>query len=104
MEYPTFQAWKNECVRYSKEEGLTVDDMWDKDDPYDLVEVAQESYENGDTPADFINEIFGEDLARLEHDGHQYNESIQHNNFDDDADEDDVDFDGQEDDGDFDDD
>jgi len=61
----TFAEWKTACIQEVRDHGLSFDDLWDDDDPYELFEVAEPMFKNGVSPAEFIEEVFEEDLAHL---------------------------------------
>jgi hypothetical protein len=61
---PTFDEWKEACIKKSEELGLTVGDMWEEGDPYDLFNEAERYFKDGADPVIFLEEIFEEDLAR----------------------------------------
>jgi hypothetical protein len=73
----SLEAWKLGCVAAVLHHSLPVDDIWAKDDPYDLAVAAEEAFGAGRSPMSFIEEIFEEDLARAQHDAQQAEESMQ---------------------------
>ena len=65
----SFAEWKAQASAYTKEhEYLGFDDILDEDDPYDLKDAMQAAFDKGDSPEDFIEEAFGEDIASHEND------------------------------------
>ena len=74
----TYEEWK-EAVAQCADKLLSLTDLWSEDDPYDLFEVAQESYDNGQTPEAFIRWIFEEDLASKAYHSYLTKESLKSN-------------------------
>lgn len=74
----TYEAWKLGCVAAVIDVGLSVDDLWDKDDPYDLFSAADAAYKAKSSPMSFIEGIFAEDLARHAYDDHLAEEAMQY--------------------------
>jgi hypothetical protein len=70
--------WKAACVLAVDALELSVGDLWDEGDPYDLIPSARAAFAEGQSPQGFIEETFAEDLARAEHDEHLYEESLQY--------------------------
>lgn len=74
--YETIEAWKDACVTASVELGLAVEDMWTNGDPYDMYDAAADAFAEGVEPRTFIQEIFEEDLADMEHQEQQFCDSL----------------------------
>lgn len=72
----TFDDWKEQCERVVEELELGFDDLWEEDDPYDLLESAEAKWETT-TPHDFIHEMFDEDIAKRAHDEELFRESLE---------------------------
>lgn len=77
MPKKSFSKWQARCVEVSEDLGLAVGDMWDEADPYELHKLAREAYENGRTEISFIEEVFDEDLARMEGDDADFEASME---------------------------
>jgi hypothetical protein len=76
----TFQEWQKECAKIAKRlVGIT--DLLDEDDPYDLAQSMDDAYPDQD-PEEFVREVFGDDLARQEHDAQLYEESLEYEDED----------------------
>jgi hypothetical protein len=56
------KAWKKQVARLASDLA-GVDDILAEDDPYDLAEVMQDSYDEDLTPEDFVQEHFADDIA-----------------------------------------
>lgn len=69
--------WKAACVQASINLELAVEDMWAKDDPYEMHEMAYEAMAEGVDPSTFIHEIFEEDLARQEGDCQEQDDAME---------------------------
>lgn len=90
--FETIEAWKAACVAASVDLGLSVEDMWADGDNYEMFDHVIEAFESGVEPLTFIQEIFEEDLADMEHEEHQFADSLDHEgddagNFFDDGDD-----------------
>jgi len=62
-----FELWYVECSDYLKEV-LGIPDMLDANDPYELRDVAVDAFHSKQTPKEFIDEIFGDEIASQEND------------------------------------
>jgi len=81
----TYDEWKAEAERFADEIGLLLESIWADSDPYDLFEAAQAAFDNGQTPREFINEIFEDDIARQAYDDHLFDESLRSQESDDES-------------------
>jgi hypothetical protein len=61
----TFETWKKRAQEHADEVVPGLEPLWTEDDPYELFEVATVAYSMGQDPKAFIEEMFGEDLARM---------------------------------------
>lgn len=75
-EVQEFYEWKQRCVEVSKNLGLSLEDMWDESDPYDLKALLHDAWTTRQSAEDFIREAFAEDLARLEGDEADFETSL----------------------------
>lgn len=72
----SFEEWQQVAAAYAETElGL---DIWATDDPYELGGVAADAFNDGQSPEDFINEVFAEDFARQAHDADLHRESLEY--------------------------
>jgi hypothetical protein len=69
-----FDLWKRECSDYLMKE-LSIPDLLAEDDPYDAKVSMQAAFDRGETPKAFIDDMFGEDMARRDYDSEQAAES-----------------------------
>jgi hypothetical protein len=66
-----FEVWKTKAALYAKTHpALCLDDILAPDDPYDLAEAMPAAFEAGQSPKDFIEEVFEEDITSREYDEH----------------------------------
>lgn len=72
----TFEQWQKKCSEHT-EHNLGISDLLAPDDPYDVAALMQPAYAAGKSPAEFIEEVFAEDFARLEADEDDWAMSIQ---------------------------
>jgi hypothetical protein len=74
-----FEVWKTKAALYAKTHpALCLDDILAPDDPYDLAEAMPAAFEAGQSPKDFIEEVFEEDITSREYDEHLANEAYEH--------------------------
>lgn len=71
----TFEEWKAKAAAHALEI-LEIDECFDEADSYDLAKLAVEAFKAGTSPGDFIEDVFGEDIARREYDDHLLEESL----------------------------
>jgi hypothetical protein len=71
-----FADWKLRCVKHSRRL-LSIADLWDADDPYDLAETAVAAFATQVPPRAFVESAFAEDLARNEYDSQQASQAIE---------------------------
>lgn len=81
----TLDEWKAEAEKLADGLGLLLEPIWAADDPYELVESAQAYFANGQTPKEFIYEMFEDDIARQAYDEHLINESLRSQEPDDES-------------------
>lgn len=62
-----FEAWKKRASAYA-ERHLSISDLWDAGDPYDLADLAGASFATGVTPTAFVRDVFAEDFASQAYD------------------------------------
>lgn len=75
----SFEAWKAQAALYAaNHEALHVDDILAEDDPYDLADVMPAAIAAGTSPEDFIEDVFGEDIARSARNDQQAAEAYEH--------------------------
>jgi len=74
--YETIEAWKAACVVVSVDLGLAVEDMWADGDNYEMFDLATEAFAEGVEPRTFIQEVFEEDLADMDHQEQQFCDSL----------------------------
>lgn len=72
-----FSKWKESAQKVATSLGLPGD-LWDKADSYDLIEAARCAFAKEQTPREFIEEMFADDLASMEHDNLLFNESLEY--------------------------
>jgi hypothetical protein len=73
----SLEDWKGKCSKFI-EEHLCIADLWEDSDPYEISECWPEAFEKGQTPEEFIREIFEEDFARQEYDDYLRDEALAH--------------------------
>lgn len=72
-----FEVWKHEAQTVATElfDG-NLGDIWGPGDDYDLVDEAAAAFARGTTAAAFIEKAFEEDLARMDGDEAEYEDSL----------------------------
>ena len=74
-----FGVWKAKAALYAKTHpALCLDDILAPDDPYELAEAMPAAFETGQSPEEFIEEVFDEDITSREYDEHLANEAYEH--------------------------
>ena len=74
-----FGVWKTKAALFAKTHpALRLDDILAPDDPYELAEAMPAAFAAGQTPEDFIEEVFEEDITSREYDEHLANEAYEH--------------------------
>lgn len=63
----TKSEWLAEVTRLAKD-GLGIDLELDNDDPYDVLNYADDQFPEGVTPKAFFRDVFADELASQEHD------------------------------------
>lgn len=72
----TFKQWKTAVVQVSKRLGCP-DDLWGKDDPYELAEIAKPAFKAGQSARAFVEEMFADDIASRAHDAAMEAEALE---------------------------
>lgn len=72
-----FAAWKEKARQFIDEE-LSLGDIWDKDDPYEVAKIAAEAFRNGVKPESFILDAFDEDFGRRDLADLEFDESLEY--------------------------
>lgn len=97
----SLEDWRKHChVLVKRVLGIT--DLLHPDDPYDVHESLENHYDDGDTPAVAIEELFRqelEDVPTRRHLLYSNDEDDEDDRVEDDTDEDDVEYMGDEEDG-----
>lgn len=70
-----FAEWKAAAQAHANDLDLPPD-LWTDADDYDLADAADEAFARGDDPKAFVEEMFEEDLARMENDNEEYAQSL----------------------------
>jgi hypothetical protein len=70
-----FPEWKAAAQAHANDLGLP-DDLWTEADDYDLAEEAVVACAAGQDPKSFVEEMFAEDLAKLELENEQWAQSM----------------------------
>jgi hypothetical protein len=74
----TEARWRLLAQKHADKLGVVGgDSLWTSDDPYDLVSAATAAFADGQSPKNFIEEQFAEDLAVSAHDEDMYRESLE---------------------------
>ena len=74
-----FGVWKTKAALYAKTHpALCLDDILALDDPYDLADAMPAAFKAGQSPEDFIEEVFEEDITSREYDEHLAAEAYEH--------------------------
>jgi hypothetical protein len=76
QKFETIEAWKAACVTASVDLGLSVEDMWAEGDLYEMFDHVAEAFESDVDPLTFIQEVFEEDLADMDHEEQQFADSL----------------------------
>jgi hypothetical protein len=71
----SFAEWQAAAQAHANDLGLP-DDLWTEADNYDLAKGAAEAFARSDDPKAFVEEMFDEDLARMENDDEDLAQSI----------------------------
>lgn len=71
----TFDAWKDECAAVAVKL-LGFSDLLDDADPYDVADEMSTAYP-GESPQDFIERMFEEDLAKQAYDDDLLSQSLE---------------------------
>lgn len=74
----TYDEWKEAAAKCA-DELLSLEPIWSENDPYDLFEAAQASFDSGQTPEAFVREVFEEDLSALAFHDYLVEESLRSN-------------------------
>ena len=78
--------WKAACLLAAENLGLSLGEMWAKDDPFEIHDQAYEAIANGVDPISFIEEHFGEDVAREQGAQAELDDAMAYYEIDDDSD------------------
>ncbi len=70
-----FAEWKAAAQAHANDLGLPPD-LWSEQDDYDLTEIAAEAFARGEDPKAFVEGAFEEDLARMEGEEDEWNQSM----------------------------
>jgi hypothetical protein len=71
-----FEAWKKQAAEHCKKL-VGIVDIWAKDDPYDLAKAAEAAMLANQSPFEFVEEVFAEDITRAEHEHQQADEALE---------------------------
>jgi len=88
-----FERWKAEAQDIATELA-GIDDIWAKDDPYDLGMAAASAFDSGRSARVFIEEVFADDIASRQYDD-ELRETAEQYEHDDEPD-DDYDYETEE--------
>jgi hypothetical protein len=72
----TYAEWQAQAKKHA-EELLSLGDIWDDADPYDLFEAARAAFDDELTPEEFVEEVFADDLATRAHDALMEKEALE---------------------------
>ncbi len=86
----TYTEWQLKAKPLANELVGPMGDIWDEDDPFDLLDAGEKAFKSGQTPEAFVVEMFGEDADLREFDELLAEESLE--NEDDEDLGDDEDF------------
>lgn len=70
----TFEEWRA-AVGEAAREIVGLNDVLDENDPYDLADTMEDAHDAGQTPREFLEEAFSEELASRQYDVHLQEES-----------------------------
>ena len=70
-----FAEWKAAAQAHANDLGLPPE-LWTEADDYDLADTARPAFDRGDDPKAYVEEVFAEDLARMENDADEWAQSL----------------------------
>lgn len=73
-----FQDWRAKAARYAENHDVLagMGDIFAEGDPYDLAAASRSAFDAKQSPEEFVDEMFEEDIARSLHNEEQFNESL----------------------------